>query len=81
MNIYDVDAYKKQVWSSLYVEATLKSNNSCIVANSFFCDRCGPCSGCSVLLAQHLLHYNHCLGHLLPVQLLHHCKYYTVCFI
>lgn len=34
--------------------------------------RCGPRCGCAILLAEHLLHCHHLLGHLLPVQLLHH---------
>lgn len=54
------------------------STDSTTLSNSFMYDRCGPCSSCPVLLAKHLLHCNHCLGHLLPVQLLHHCKYYSV---
>lgn len=46
-----------------------------IAFTAFLYDRCGPRSSCPVLLAQHLLHCNYFLGHLLPVQLLHHCKY------
>ena len=34
--------------------------------------RCGSCRCSAVLLAEHLLHRHHLLGHLLPVQLLHH---------
>ena len=34
--------------------------------------RCGSCRCRAVLLAEHLLHRHHLLGHLLPVQLFHH---------
>lgn len=34
--------------------------------------RCGPGRRRAVLLAEYLLHCHHLLGHLLPVQLLHH---------
>lgn len=37
-----------------------------------FHPRRGSCCGCAVLLAEHLLHCYHLLGHLLPVQLFHH---------
>lgn len=66
--------------SDYCVQIKCKPNSACLVPSKplSLCARCGPRSSRPLLLAQHLLHCNHCLGHLLPVQLLHHCKYELV---
>lgn len=56
-------AREREIWEDAFSRILLKC---CSVSTL----RCWNSLRCVVLLAQHLLHHHHCLGALLPVQLL-----------